>query len=374
MMRRTIWNIGLVVSASIALLSAPTFAQDRCCFFRVRHNFRVCLPQGCQIPQVEWSYSTQAAAWEFGLPPVINTNSGTNIYPIPSTDTQCVSAVTNQQCGVASACARFQVNWIPGTNCVQGSHEAFGRACTRCRLSGANAAASSHITIRCGLPNAAGQIVWQPAFQDVVGGECGVRNNDPVVLTLRDATGQQRQDTLFDLRAQGFNWEYTDQDGDGWGDSARILYDGRSGAVELHITVGGASLTSPSGELHVEANNGVVVRAVKTGIFESVRLPGPGAQLPDQIPIPAQFELSFQVPQGWSLESIGMGGDGSAGQPVPRTPGDVNGDGCVDDADLLAVLFAFGQTGSGLPEDVNGDGVVDDADLLTVLFNFGQGC
>ncbi|CUU37999.1 MAG: hypothetical protein K6U12_06160 [Armatimonadetes bacterium] len=55
-------------------------------------------------------------------------------------------------------------------------------------------------------------------------------------------------------------------------------------------------------------------------------------------------------------------------------PGDVNGDGCVDDADLLAVLFAFGQTGSGLPEDVNGDGVVDDADLLTVLFNFGQGC
>ncbi len=54
--------------------------------------------------------------------------------------------------------------------------------------------------------------------------------------------------------------------------------------------------------------------------------------------------------------------------------GDVNGDGCVDDADLLAVLFAFGQTGSELPEDVNGDGVVDDADLLIVLFNFGQGC
>jgi len=54
--------------------------------------------------------------------------------------------------------------------------------------------------------------------------------------------------------------------------------------------------------------------------------------------------------------------------------GDVNGDGCVDDADLLAVLFAFGQTGDRLPEDVNCDGVVDDADLLTVLFNFGTGC
>jgi hypothetical protein len=55
-------------------------------------------------------------------------------------------------------------------------------------------------------------------------------------------------------------------------------------------------------------------------------------------------------------------------------PGDVNRNRCVDDADLLRVLFAFGQTGAGLPEDLNGDSVVDDADLLTVLFNFGSGC
>lgn len=54
--------------------------------------------------------------------------------------------------------------------------------------------------------------------------------------------------------------------------------------------------------------------------------------------------------------------------------GDVNMDGCVDDADLLAVLFAFGNTGTFMPEDVNGDGTVDDADLLEVLFSFGSGC
>lgn len=54
--------------------------------------------------------------------------------------------------------------------------------------------------------------------------------------------------------------------------------------------------------------------------------------------------------------------------------GDVNGDGCVDDADLLMVLFNFGQTGRGLNADVNCDGTVDDADLLIVLFNFGAGC
>jgi probable HAF family extracellular repeat protein len=55
--------------------------------------------------------------------------------------------------------------------------------------------------------------------------------------------------------------------------------------------------------------------------------------------------------------------------------GDVDANGCVDDADLLAVLFAFGNTGSNLGRvDVNCDGVVDDADLLQVLFNFGSGC
>jgi probable HAF family extracellular repeat protein len=56
--------------------------------------------------------------------------------------------------------------------------------------------------------------------------------------------------------------------------------------------------------------------------------------------------------------------------------GDTNGDGCVDDADLLAVLFAFGSAGTGdtRHEDINKDGIVDDADLLQVLFNFGSGC
>ncbi|MGQ9657677.1 MAG: LamG-like jellyroll fold domain-containing protein [Fimbriimonadales bacterium] len=56
-----------------------------------------------------------------------------------------------------------------------------------------------------------------------------------------------------------------------------------------------------------------------------------------------------------------------------QIPGDVDGNGCVDDADLLQVLFAFGASGSN-PADVNGDNLVDDADLLIVLFNFGTGC
>jgi probable HAF family extracellular repeat protein len=53
--------------------------------------------------------------------------------------------------------------------------------------------------------------------------------------------------------------------------------------------------------------------------------------------------------------------------------GDVNRNGCVDDADLLAVLFAFGGQGYR-NEDLNWDGIIDDADLLIVLFHFGNGC
>lgn len=57
---------------------------------------------------------------------------------------------------------------------------------------------------------------------------------------------------------------------------------------------------------------------------------------------------------------------------VPAVPGDANGDGCTDDADLLEVLFQFG--GDDRVADLNRDGVVDDADLLDVLFYFGSGC
>jgi hypothetical protein len=47
-----------------------------------------------------------------------------------------------------------------------------------------------------------------------------------------------------------------------------------------------------------------------------------------------------------------------------------------DDADLLAVLFEFGELVNDFNRcvDVNWDGIIDDADLLIVLFHFGNGC
>ncbi len=59
---------------------------------------------------------------------------------------------------------------------------------------------------------------------------------------------------------------------------------------------------------------------------------------------------------------------------IRATPGDANGDNCVDDADLLQVLSNFGLQGQNLPADFNEDGRIDDADLIIVLMNFGAGC
>lgn len=79
---------------------------------------------------------------------------------------------------------------------------------------------------------------------------------------------------------------------------------------------------------------------------------------------------------------VGQGYDASTGSYesaflldtcVPNR-GDVNADGCVDDADVLIILFHFGQIGEIPPGDTNCDGIVDDADLLTALFYFGSGC
>ena len=92
----------------------------------------------------------------------------------------------------------------------------------------------------------------------------------------------------------------------------------------------------------------------RTGAFHTVEVD------PDMLPC-VVFEVQYLSDRVRLVAQVGGGSD-------------TNGDGCVDDADLLAVLFAFGQTGSGLAEDTNCDGVVDDADLLSVLFAFGSGC
>lgn len=56
---------------------------------------------------------------------------------------------------------------------------------------------------------------------------------------------------------------------------------------------------------------------------------------------------------------------------LPPCPGDFNGDGRVDGADLPIVLISWGPCSGDCPADVNGDGVVNGADLSFVLSGWG---
>jgi hypothetical protein len=60
-----------------------------------------------------------------------------------------------------------------------------------------------------------------------------------------------------------------------------------------------------------------------------------------------------------------------AGDIDAAIPGDLNGDGCVDQADLEALLSSYSVDDGG---DLDGDGDTDQADLGTLLGHFGVGC
>ncbi len=375
-MRLNRWLLGLTVGALIAS-TVPTLAQqqERCCSFRVRHNFKFCLNQG-QIANGTWYWDLHAFV---ANPPSTNTNAGSMNFTIPPTPFSQTQTVTNQlvgpnqqTCAISAAIASIFIDQVPGTNCYTGYHEVAGRACTFCRGYQAGGWGSTSVFLATqGVQN--GQIGWQPIIQDRASAGCRVQTVDPVKLVVRDtSTGRHRSIIIFDLKASGFDIELDasvpqlminptgDLDGDGRPDSGY-----------LRIRMNGSEVGGLTGELELEYQNGVVNRSSATGDLSRIQLPQAGEPI-RQIPTGfAEVPLRFDVPSDLELIGIEVGGGGQAGE-VPNVEGDVNGDGCVDDADLLSVLFAFG--GEGGNEDVNGDGIVDDADLLIVLFNFGSGC
>jgi len=71
------------------------------------------------------------------------------------------------------------------------------------------------------------------------------------------------------------------------------------------------------------------------------------------------------IPEGFEEDDLSTSSD--CGDPVVL--GDVNGDGLVDVADILAVVDAWGPCPI-CPEDLNGDGFVDVIDLLEVVGNW----
>ncbi len=67
--------------------------------------------------------------------------------------------------------------------------------------------------------------------------------------------------------------------------------------------------------------------------------------------------------------------DPNSTPPAPPCPGDANGDGVIDFADIPSILVNWGRTYPTTgPGDSNLDGTVDFADVTATLANFGQPC
>ena len=77
---------------------------------------------------------------------------------------------------------------------------------------------------------------------------------------------------------------------------------------------------------------------------------------------------------GWPDLIVGNSGEPSVKVFYARVPGDLNGDGCVDQADLGILLADWGCTGGDCPGDCDGDGDTDHADLGILLAHWGEGC
>jgi hypothetical protein len=82
----------------------------------------------------------------------------------------------------------------------------------------------------------------------------------------------------------------------------------------------------------------------------------------------------FQLTSGDWPTYHGRNSRGGLYSPSAPIPGDLNGDGCVDQADLGILLADWGCTGGDCPGDCDGDGDTDQSDVGILLSHWGEGC
>ncbi|MCS6883679.1 MAG: hypothetical protein RMK84_20430, partial [Oscillochloridaceae bacterium] len=121
-------------------------------------------------------------------------------------------------------------------------------------------------------------------------------------------------------------------------DGSRALVDGR---VQYEIRYNNQTVTSPwlvTGDAASTFNNGPHgLRMFRLGGYMQINIDGDG-----NAPRRANAGIGGRV-KWWNIK---LTRNGVTKQVVGANRGDVNRDGCVDDADLLTVLFNFG-TGCG---------------------------
>jgi hypothetical protein len=211
------------------------------------------------------------------------------------------------------------------------------------------------------------------------------QGNDNIYLDLHDVVNNQS--TYLGAVAVGAGEGTVDQDVKAGFDNSNLqgvtsdlnnIGNPATATTGLEVAIPLSVLGNPQGEIKILAllTGGADLGDPCRGTYLSnqslpaMNIGNPSQQFPNaawaRCPDPPfdSFPFSFAALAGTHYVSV---------QPCPAGPeGDVDGNGCVDDADLLIVLFNFGNVGG--QGDVNNDNIVDDADLLIVLFNFGAGC
>lgn len=129
--------------------------------------------------------------------------------------------------------------------------------------------------------------------------------------------------------------------------------------VEIDMSSARIRASWSGGELSLVVTSLVTQESVSLSVSDAPVPPFSGVAL---VAAPGGPEASF----GAWFDDFEIEGE----ECVPPCPADVDGDGSVAFADVLAVLDAFGAC-DGCPEDVSGDGVVGFDDILEVLAAFG---
>jgi ankyrin repeat protein len=94
--------------------------------------------------------------------------------------------------------------------------------------------------------------------------------------------------------------------------------------------------------------------------------------------LPGTYELRFEAegydPLVVSNVIVNSGDATRLDVTFGTPPGDLNGDGCVDQSDLGILLADWGCAGGNCPGDCDDDGDTDQADLGILLAHWGEGC
>ncbi|HUU98366.1 MAG TPA: hypothetical protein VM487_21750, partial [Phycisphaerae bacterium] len=170
--------------------------------------------------------------------------------------------------------------------------------------------------------------------------EMFVHPHDPLTMYL--AVAYFGEDQVRRTRDAGQSWEILDGD-----------------LPDIPVNVVAADVRYSTPVIYAGADDGVY-RSADDGLsWHRYGIGLPRAAVIDMRLDTARARLIIGT-QGRGAWSIGI-----------SIPGDLNDDGCVDQADLGILLAAFGIDGGG---DLDGDGDTDQADLGILLAHWGEGC